>query len=421
MATQNISSASRRAAPRTRIWPRAAAALGVALLVAGCAGGAKRPSGASAAQPPTLQRAEPAARPGGEVAPGGVAQVALLTPLSAPDANAQALAKSLANAAELALGDMRAQVARLRIYDTKGTEAGAAEAARRALQDGADVFIGPVFARSVRAVRPIAEQAGVTTLAFSNDTSVAGGSVFLLGFLVGDEIERVTSYAAQRGLTRMAALAPQNRLGDFGVSAFQESASQNGVEVVTVERYPLNFEGVEAAARRYAEIHKQQVEPITAVLIADRGQSLQSMAAFLNFFDVSPSETKFFGPGVWRSESTTKEVSLRGGWLAAPDPGVVAQFDQRYAGAYASAPHPLASLGYDAMAAVGAMASDARARRDTTPFSPEDVANPGGYVGVNGVFRFRRDGLNQRALAVLEVRQDGFVVVDPASPSFVGN
>jgi hypothetical protein len=36
------------------------------------------------------------------------------------------------------------------------------------------------------------------------------------------------------------------------------------------------------------------------------------------------------------------------------------------------------------------------------------------------VFRFTRDGLNERGYAVLEVTSDGFIVRDPAPRDFAG-
>lgn len=403
---------------------RLACALLLAIALSACANNTTRTGGGGGAAPPPELVTEPQVPPpaqGGVVETGAVAQVALLAPMTASQSEARDLARALQNAAEMALADMSAPLARLTVYDTRGTAEGAEQAAQAALDAGADVFIGPVFAQSVQAVRPLAESAGVSVLAFSNDSSVAGAPVFLIGFLVSDEVERVVAYAAAQGLTRMAALAPTSRLGEVGVAAFQQAAGRNRVEVLAVERYPLDFAGVEATARAFAEGFRGDPLAPQAVMIADRGQSLQSMAAFLTYYGLSPENVRFFGPGVWRSASTLSEISLRGGWFAAPDPRVVEQFEQRFEQFFSRAPHPLASLGYDAMAAIGAMAADARARGDARPFTTQSITSPAGFVGVNGVFRFRANGLNERALAVLRVGENRYEVVDPAPAGFVGN
>jgi ABC-type branched-subunit amino acid transport system substrate-binding protein len=400
---------------------RLAVICAVLFAVTGCAmSQAGRQAPLSKRAPPTILQEKPQ-KIGGVVAPGSVAQVALLTPLTAPRSDAQYLARSLERSAQLALSDIRGAKLMLDVYDTRGSAEGAKAAAQKAVEDGADILVGPLFGHGVNSVRLVANAAGLSLFAFSNDTSVAGDGAYLLGFLVGDEVARVMTFAAAKGMSRMAALAPDSKLGDIGVAAFQESSVLNQVDVAAIERYPLDFSGIEEAARRYADIHKQQVDPISAVMIADRGQSLQAIAAFLDYFNVSPEKTKFFGPGLWQSESTLKEVALRGGWLAAPDPRVINQFNRRYQATYKEKPHPLASLGYDAMAAVGALAADAAARGDDRPFSPDNITTPAGFVGVNGVFRLKPNGLNERALAVLEVRPEGFAVIDPAPAGFVGN
>ena len=43
-----------------------------------------------------------------------------------------------------------------------------------------------------------------------------------------------------------------------------------------------------------------------------------------------------------------------------------------------------------------------------------------GFAGVNGIFRFRADGTNERALAVLQIVNGGVQVLDAAPRSFGG-
>lgn len=397
---------------RSRLWVVAAIGTLLAAGLSACAGGGGR-SGQAGFFDPNL---------GVQVDPNGVATIALLAPISDRRGPIRDLAQSLANAAQLAASDIRDPSLRLRVYDTNGTSVGAESAARRAVQDGAALMLGPLFAESVATAGPVAREAGVTMLSFSTDSRAAGGNVFLIGFLPENEIRRVVDYAASRSMTTFGALAPRSRLGDLTMQELDQSMQAADGRIVARQRYVQDFQGIEQGVQSYVAQHSAQpdFQPVQAVFLADQGQALQSLAAYLAYFDVSPSEVKFLGAGGWRSESTLKEAALRGGWFAGPDPRLTEQFAQRYQQSYDAAPHPLASLGYDAVAAAGAMLAEARARGDSYPFTVETITAPSGFAGVNGVFRFLPNGANERGLAVLEVSQGGFTVVDPAPTSFAG-
>jgi ABC-type branched-subunit amino acid transport system substrate-binding protein len=88
---------------------------------------------------------------------GAAVPVALLVPQSGPG-DAPALSRSLENAARLAMGDLQGARIDLRVYDTGGQPQQSAAAAVQAVQDGAKIIIGPVFAQDAaaagRAVAP---------------------------------------------------------------------------------------------------------------------------------------------------------------------------------------------------------------------------------------------------------------------------
>src|SRR4029077_11324746 len=85
--------------------------------------------------------------------PAGVtpARVALLLPLSSPSAETRAVAEALERAAELAVFDARNGGILLMPRDDGGTPQKAIAAATRAINDGAEVIVGPLFAPSVTA------------------------------------------------------------------------------------------------------------------------------------------------------------------------------------------------------------------------------------------------------------------------------
>ncbi len=73
-----------------------------------------------------------------------------------------------------------------------------------------------------------------------------------------------------------------------------------------------------------------------------------------------------------------------------------------------------ATLAYDAVALVAALVKTQGAQR----FSEQVLTNSSGFAGIDGVFRFRPDGTNERGLAVLRVTPGGGQPVSPAPKSF---
>jgi len=89
-------------------------------------------------------------------------------------------------------------------------------------------------------------------------------------------------------------------------------------------------------------------------------------------------------------------------------------FSGRYRTRYGGEPVRTATLAYDAVALVAALARTQGAQR----FSPDVLQNPSGFSGIDGLFRFRPDGSNERGLAVMRVGSGGGVPVAGSPKSF---
>ena len=357
--------------------------------------------------------AAPAAPQSRGVAASGPVQVALLLPRGAAEAGVQALAADIEAAARLAAAEAGAGRIELRVFDTAASPAQAAQAAQAAVNGGAAILLGPLYSATTRAVRPVATGAGVTALSFSSDSAAGGAPVFVMGDLPENEADRLMGYAASQGVGTLAITRPQSDYGALSERAVRESAARHGVRVVHTLSYPRSFEGVQAALGEGAP--GVRASGAEGVLIADGGQALRAVAAFLDYHDVSPRSVRFMGLGLWRNPETLQEPTLRGGWFAGPDPAAAADFEARFRAATGRAPHPLAWMGHDAVRAVAQLLAQGGA----APFAAQAVANSAGFDGARGPWRFTPAGANQRALAVFEVTEEGFVVRDPA-PAALG-
>ncbi len=369
------------------------ATLGATILLAGCQTGRRQP-----------RLPDPTTRPVRPVAPVVVRQrnlVAIIVPNSGGDG---AIGQSIANAANLALADSRDQTLRLTVYDS-AAPGGAAGAARRAVSDGNRLILGPLLAEDVRAAAPIARRAGVPVVAFSNDEGVAGDGVHIMGFTPDQSIDRVVAYARTSGKNHFAALVPTGLYGQRATQAMLAAVRRSGGRITVVEQYDRSPNAIRTAAARL-----KGKGSFDAVLIGDSGRMAALAAPAL------PQAPKFMGTELWASDKTLGSTpALRGAWYAAAPDARFNQLSIRYRARYGKSPYRLASMGYDA--ALLAVRSS-RNWPVGRPFPARVLIDKDGFSGIDGNFRFGRNGIAERLLEVRQVSASGSTVVSPAARAF---
>lgn len=375
-------------------------------------------------------------------------KIAILLPLSGENAS---IGNALLQSAQMALFDLGGNTLELLPRDTKGTPEGARIAAQEALRDGAQLVLGPVFATSVKAVKPILSRANVNMIAFSTDWSNAGGNTYIMGVMPFTQVNRVTDFISSQGYSRFALVAPKTQYGNVVADAYKGRIRENGGELVRVERYsPLDpnispiirefsdFD-VRAALReervqelqdrlainpndRIAEAELETLEniqtqgelPFEVVMVPVGGKEAKTLVNLLRFYDVDGENVKLVGTGLWDDLGLAKEPAMQGAYFAAPSPAARSTFEQKYQSVYESVPPRIASLAYDAAALAIVLSRNPAPNR----FSDAALTNPNGFAGIDGIFRLTRGGLVQRGLAVLQIQNGNIVVVDPAPTTF---
>ncbi len=390
---------SRRQAVATGLRVLAASAAGA--LAAACRGGGEAPSLPFA----TTRDSEPRS-----LGRGGV-KVGLILPLGAGGEIAIA-AQSLRNAAELALAELPDANVELLVKDDGGTPEGARNAAQQALGEGAELLLGPLLAASVQAAGQVATAAGKPVIAFSTDANVASRGVYLLSFLPENEVERIVAYAASQRRRRLAALIPETPYGEVVAAAFQKATAALRVSVEAIERYGA---GDGEPIGRVAVMGSGDNPQIDALLVPEGGERLAALVPALQNSGFDFGKVKLLGTGVWNEARALRLPALAGGWFAAPDPAGFQSFAGRYTAKFGQDPSRIASLSYDSVSLVAALARTQGAQR----FSEPVLTGAAGFNGADGVFRFRRDGTNDRGLSVLEVRAGAAEVIS-AAPKTLG-
>ncbi len=326
-------------------------------------------------------------------------KIALIIPLSGEDGG---VGTSIANAANLALLDSGNRSIRLVTYDSS---TGAAAAANRAIAEGAELMLGPLLAEDVRAVGPVARRAKVPVVAFSNDASVAGNGIYILGSTPGQAIDRVVRYSRGRGAARFGALVPTGLYGQRAAQAMLGSVRGAGGQMVGMETFSRT-----PTAARAAAMSLNARGSMDAVLVADSGKVAATAAAAIK---VGP---RLLGTELWANDRTLGQTArLRGAYYAAAPDARFAELVSRYRARYGKTPYRIGSLGYDAVLLTVRVTRDWPVGR---PFPLRSLSDPGGFAGVDGIVRFGRDGVAQRMLEVRQVTATGTIVVSPAASAF---
>ncbi len=397
---------ARRTARPVKAW-RLIPVLGLVAALAACSqlpgisnpfGGSSTPGG----------RGLPAATSGQTLGTGPV-RVALLVPLTR-NGGPSVVGESLKNAAELAIADTGGTAITLLVKDTGGSAGGASAAAQSAVREGAQIFLGPLFAHSVRAAGGVARNSNRPVIAFSTDTSVAARRIYLLSFLVENYVDRIVGYAASQGRRSIGALVPQNTYGNVALAELQQAASRRGVRIVAVERYGAG--GGAAAARRLA----RNARSMDGLFIPEQAQAMGPISSALVGGGVDPKRVLVMGTGLWNDSRAMKLPLLQGAVFAAPENAGFNSFADRYRARFKNDPTRIATLAYDAVTLAVALAGQPGKQK----FPESILTNPSGFNGADGLFRFRKDGTNQRGLAVLRIEKGSTSIISAAPRSFSG-
>ena len=351
---------------------------------------------------------------GAAIDPKAPVQVALLVPGGSGDSNDNLLARNLENAARLAIADLNGVQIDLRVYNTAASPAQAAAVARQAADEGAKIIVGPLFGELVNPVGLAVADRNINVLALSNNPTVAGGNVFVLGPTFDNTAARLVSYAKRTGISRFGIVHANDLGGQLGRDAIAGAVQADGGQVAGIGSYALSQQGITAAVPGIAATLRSngaQAVFMTAAVNAD----LPLLATALPEAGINPVDVRYMGLTRWNATPQALAIpGLQGGLFTLPDSGMIANFESRYAATYNAQPHPLAGLAYDGIAAIGALV----ATGNRNALTKSALTTRQGFQGTSGIFRFLPNGLNERGLAVATIRNNQVQILENAPRSF---
>ncbi|MBC7430523.1 MAG: penicillin-binding protein activator [Rubritepida sp.] len=368
-----------------------------------------------APQVQTGRFAAPGAKPGpwaggAVVVPPGAAttinrqRVGLLLPLTGQNA---ALGTAMLNGIQLALFEQADPRVELLPRDTRGTPAGAADAARAALAEGATILVGPLTLGETAAAAGPARAAGAPMLSFTSDEGQAGNGVWVLGITPTQVARRLAGSAVAAGARRIGVFGADDEFGRRLAAAMGEALAGAGLPPPVVQ---LNRSGSDAAqnARDFAARLGTEAA-VDAIVLAQAGTQARQAAQALAAAGLT---SRLYGTHLWAGDAQlAQEPALAGAAYAGPDPVARGGFDNRFQQAFGERPSRLSGTAYDAAALA------ARAARDGGRALPVGEA----FQGADGPIRLMPDGTLARGMAILEVGRGGAVREPAPMPGAAGS
>ena len=350
-------------------------------------------------------------------------RVALLLPLESQNNNTNILANNLKNAAQLAAHDLKYLNLILTVYPTSGDPIRAAYAAKAAIAVGNQIIVGPLFSKETYAVKIALKNDTTKIISLSNDPSVAGKNVFVMGTTLQSVANRLVTFAQTEGLQRIAIVGPEGPIGASGIEAAKTAIISNNSTLTTVATYPLNVNDIsEASPKIYTDLISSRTEAIIFTDSPTRGLGFITERISSLFKKTAAKQPQFMGLTRWDStRPILDELSLNTGWFVIPDQRFQKRYAERYTETYGTTSSKISSLSYDAIALIGGIIKKSGPQTNARFFEDKNFTDNNGFIGVNGIFRFNSSGVSERSLSIAEVVSGEYKIIDKAKKYFMKN
>lgn len=280
----------------------------------------------------------------------------------------------------------------IEIVDSGSTPETAVAAAKRAVDAGAQLIVGPVFSAQASAVSS-AVRVPVVTL--SNNEDLAGGGTFVFGVTPGQSARAVLSIAAQRNLRTAAVVVPLGSFGAQSAAAAQTVGRALGLTMrPTVEQSSAS--GLVETLSANGGLPDAVYLPVVDETLAPFADALRG------------SGVQLLGSTQWSSLDLSGRPAFRDAWFAAPDPIRFASFDDAFEEATGQPGGIISGLAFDGVELL-------RILGQAGQLTARGLTRDEGFTGVLGPYRFRKSGLCDRGLGVLRVGAGEFSLIGSTS------
>ena len=326
-----------------------------------------------------------------------VLNVAVLLPLSG---KVSSIGQGMQNAMFMALDDIQNNKIVLKFYDTKSSPLGAKEAGQKAIDEGANLILGPLMYDEVEGVSSLAKQKNVPVVSFTTSPQVLEKGVYSIGLLNSEQIERVLSYAISQNKNRLALLVPDNNGGLNVLKSTLTSIQNKDIKLVKVGFYNQSSLDFTSLVQKMVE-----TKDFDSVLIADGGNRLKSLVSMFAYNDVMYPDVLFMGTSSWDNTNLSKETILYHGVYPMVSKNYGTYFTDKYKETFGEYPKNIYSLAYDGVLLASVLSSKPHNEIE------ENLTSKSGFIGVNGYFKILPTGQSRHSLEIYEITSSGPKVV----------
>ena len=371
-------------------------------------------------------------------------RVGMLLPLTGEDAK---YGEGLKNASMIALNNINNPNLVLQYYDTQSTPAGARVAIENAINQRSNLIVGPLKSKEVLAISNETIYQGIPVIAFSTAQEILQPTIYTLGLLIEEQVDRIMTYAAAQGRSRFALLLPDNGTGAAVAKAAVKSAQKNNVLLTAIGFYKPGTSDFSQIAKEMTNYNKRHSRVVAlrnrlqaaanngdtkaqaavrklstreglgdvgfdAIIIPESGAKLTAAISMFAYYDAAYPQVQFLGTSLWDGSRLNNEAVIANSLFPSLMKPLNNTFANQYYALFNERPSSFYTLAYDAVEIANILATT------NTDNLNQMITSPSGFNSVNGKIRFFKDGSNQHSLDIMQVKPEGNLIVDSGSRYF---
>ena len=332
-------------------------------------------------------------------------KIALLLPIGSKDNNLSKLGKSLRDAAFLAKEDLANNLLEIRTYDTYGNTRKGILAYNVALQEKNEIIIGPYLSTVTKEISNQIPFNSVNILSLSDDPTIVGRKIFILGDTVVNRANNLIQYAINNKKYRFAIIGPVKDDNNKILSLISNKILMNRGTITFSSYYSNDVSAISDLAQ---DIKNRIIQTNTDVIIftGEPDKRMSHLAAELADITVNKKDKgiQIMGLTHWEnSASILSEPALQKAWFTMPDQRFRSFYENKFIKKFGYIPHPKSNLAYDAVASLGVIHKNFNNNKNDYFDKFNGLFNRNGFIGIDGIFRFNNDRIAEKELSIIQL------------------
>ena len=332
-------------------------------------------------------------------------KIALLLPIGSKDNNLSKLGKSLRDAAFLAKEDLANNLLEIRTYDTYGNTRKGILAYNVALEEKNEIIIGPYLSTVTKEISNQIPFNSVNILSLSDDPTIVGRKIFILGDTVVNRANNLIQYAINNKKYRFAIIGPVKDDNNKILSLISNKILMHRGTITFSSYYSNDVSAISDLAQ---DIKNKIIQTNTDVIIftGEPDKRMSHLAAELADITVNKKDKgiQIMGLTHWEnSASILSEPALQKAWFTMPDQRFRSFYENKFIKKFGYIPHPKSNLAYDAVASLGVIHKNFNNNKNDYFDKFNGLFNRNGFIGIDGIFRFNNDRIAEKELSIIQL------------------